>query len=34
VLGELASAYNNGTLNRTAFLASVNRVIALRESLK
>ncbi len=34
VLNELAAAYGNGTLNRTAFLASVNRVIALRQSLK
>jgi beta-N-acetylhexosaminidase len=32
--GELAVAYSNGTLNRPAFLASVNRVIALRQSLK
>ena len=32
--GELASAYSNGTLNHTAFLASVNRVIALRRSPK
>jgi beta-N-acetylhexosaminidase len=31
---ELAAAYGNGTLNHTAFLASVNRVIALRQSLK
>jgi len=34
VLGALAAAYSNGTLNRTAFLASVNRIIALRQSLK
>jgi beta-N-acetylhexosaminidase len=34
VLGALAAAYSNGTLNRTAFIASVNRVIALRQSLK
>ena len=34
VLGALASAYDNETLNRTAFLASVNRVIALRQALK
>ena len=33
-LGALASAYSNGTLNRTAFLASVNRVIALRQARK
>jgi beta-N-acetylhexosaminidase len=32
--GELAAAYSNGTLNRQAFLASVNRVIALRRTLK
>jgi beta-N-acetylhexosaminidase len=32
--GELAAAYNNGTLGHQAFLASVNRVIALRQSLK
>jgi beta-N-acetylhexosaminidase len=32
--GELAAAYSNGTLNGPAFLASVNRVIALRQSLK
>jgi beta-N-acetylhexosaminidase len=31
---ELAAAYSNGTLNHAAFLASVNRVIALRQSLK
>jgi beta-N-acetylhexosaminidase len=31
---ELATAYSNGTLNQSAFLASVNRVIALRQSLK
>ena len=30
---ELAAAYSNGTLNHAAFLASVNRVIALRQSL-
>jgi beta-N-acetylhexosaminidase len=33
VLNELAAAYSNGTLNHAAFLASVNRVIALRRSL-
>jgi beta-N-acetylhexosaminidase len=32
--GELAAGYSNGTLNGPAFLASVNRVIALRQSLK
>ena len=32
--GELAAAYRNGTLNGPAFLASVNRVITLRESPK
>jgi beta-N-acetylhexosaminidase len=32
--GELVAAYSNGTLNHAAFLASVNRVIALRQSLK
>ncbi|MGO9217036.1 MAG: glycoside hydrolase family 3 N-terminal domain-containing protein [Streptosporangiaceae bacterium] len=32
--GELAAAYRNGTLNGPAFLASVNRVIALRQSPK
>jgi len=32
--GELAAAYSKGTLNRQAFLASVNRVIALRRALK
>ncbi len=32
--GELATAYSNGTLNGPAFLASVNRVVALRESPK
>ena len=32
--GELAAAYGNRTLNRQAFLASVNRVIALRRTLK
>jgi beta-N-acetylhexosaminidase len=31
---ELATAYSNGTLNGPAFLASVSRVIALRQSLK
>ena len=31
---ELAADYTNGTLNSTDFLASVNRVIALRQSLK
>jgi beta-N-acetylhexosaminidase len=31
---ELAAAYRNGTLNGPAFLASVNRVIALRQSPK
>ena len=31
---ELAADYSNGTLNGPAFLASVNRVIALRQSLK
>jgi beta-N-acetylhexosaminidase len=31
---ELVTAYGNGTLNGPAFLASVNRVIALRQSLK
>lgn len=30
--GELAAAYRNGTLNGPAFLASVNRVITLRQS--
>jgi beta-N-acetylhexosaminidase len=34
VLGELAAGYSNRTVNRTAFLASVNRVIALRQSLR
>jgi beta-N-acetylhexosaminidase len=34
VLSALAGAYSNGTLNRTAFLASVNRVDALRLSRK
>jgi beta-N-acetylhexosaminidase len=34
VRAELAAAYGNGTLNHAAFLASVNRVIALRHSLK
>jgi beta-N-acetylhexosaminidase len=33
-MNELAAAYRNGTLNHTAFLASVNRVIALRRTLK
>jgi beta-N-acetylhexosaminidase len=32
--GELATAYRNGTLNGPAFLASVNRVITLRQSPK
>jgi beta-N-acetylhexosaminidase len=32
-LGALSAAYNSRTLNRAAFLASVNRVIALRKSL-
>jgi beta-N-acetylhexosaminidase len=32
--GELAAGYSNGSLNGPAFLASVNRVIALRQSLK
>jgi beta-N-acetylhexosaminidase len=32
--GELAAAYSNKTLNHPAFLASVNRVIALRQTLK
>jgi beta-N-acetylhexosaminidase len=31
---ELVAAYGNGTLDGPAFLASVNRVIALRQSLK
>ena len=31
--GELAAGYSNGTLNGPAFLASVNRVITLRQSL-
>jgi beta-N-acetylhexosaminidase len=31
--GELAADYSNGTLDGPAFLASVNRVIALRQSL-
>jgi beta-N-acetylhexosaminidase len=31
---ELAADYSNGTLNGPAFLAAVNRVIALRQSLK
>ena len=31
---ELATAYSNGTLNQSAFLTSVNRVIALRQSPK
>ena len=31
---ELAMAYGNGTLSHQAFLASVNRVIALRQALK
>jgi len=33
-MGALAAAYRNGTLNHAAFLASVNRVIALRRTLK
>jgi len=32
--GELAAAYGNGALNHAAFIASVNRVIALRQTLK
>ncbi len=32
--GELVTAYNNGTLSHPTFQASVNRVIALRQSLK
>jgi beta-N-acetylhexosaminidase len=32
--GELAAAYSTKTLNHPAFLASVNRVIALRQTLK
>jgi beta-N-acetylhexosaminidase len=32
--GELAAAYSNGTLNHAAFLASVNRVVTLRQSPK
>jgi beta-N-acetylhexosaminidase len=32
--GELWTAYNDGTLNNADFQAAVNRVIALRESLK
>ena len=32
--GGLAAAYRNGTLSAPAFLASVNRVITLRESPK
>jgi beta-N-acetylhexosaminidase len=32
--GELASAYRKGTLNGPAFLASVNRVVTLRQSPK
>jgi beta-N-acetylhexosaminidase len=32
--GELAAAYRNGTLNGPAFLASVNRVMTLRQSPK
>jgi beta-N-acetylhexosaminidase len=32
--GELAAAYRHGTLNGPAFLASVNRVVALRQSPK
>jgi beta-N-acetylhexosaminidase len=34
VRGALAAGYANATLNHQAFLASVNRVIALRQSLK
>jgi beta-N-acetylhexosaminidase len=34
VRGALAAGYGNATLNHQAFLASVNRVIALRKSLK
>jgi beta-N-acetylhexosaminidase len=34
VLSALASAYKSGKLNQTTFLASVNRIIALREALK
>jgi len=33
-MGALAAAYRNGTVNHAAFLASVNRVIALRRTLK
>ena len=33
-MGELETAYNKGTLNHAAFLAAVNRIIALRQSLK
>ena len=32
--GELVTAYNNGQLNHSTFMASVNRVIALRQSPK
>ncbi len=32
--GELVAAYNNGTLNHAAFLASVNRVVSLRQAPK
>ena len=31
---ELAAAYRNGTLNGPAFVASVNRVVTLRQSPK
>jgi len=31
---ELAAAYSNGTLSGPAFLASVNRVVTLRQSPK
>ena len=34
VQAALVAAYSSRTLNRTAFLASVNRVIALRQSLR
>ena len=32
--GELAAAYRNGTLSAPAFLASVSRIVALRQSVK
>ncbi len=32
--GELAAAYRNGTLSASAFLASVSRIVALRQSVK